>query len=155
MKGGSIVVSYMLEALKEAEKAYSKGEVPVGAVVVKDGEIIGRGHNLRETLKSPLAHAEIIAIKEAAETVGDWRLTHCSIYVTLEPCPMCTGALLQSRIEEINIGTFDPTAGACGTIIDLAQNPLLNSKVRVNWLYDEKCRDILKKFFNERRKRDS
>ena len=101
-------------ALEEAKKALSIDEVPIGAVIVKDGKIIGRGHNLRETMKNPLAHAEIIAINEASKTLGNWRLNGCSMFVTLEPCIMCAGAIVQSRLSELNIGTFDPNLGEIG-----------------------------------------
>lgn len=141
----------MEEALKEARKAREKGEVPVGAVIVNNGEIIARAHNLKEERKSPLCHAEILAIKKATEILGDWRLNGCTMYVTLEPCPMCAGAILQSRISEINIGTFDPTAGACGSVINIMENPYLNPSIKVNWMYDDKCSEILTEFFKERR----
>lgn len=141
----------MKEALNEATLAKEKGEVPVGAVIVKDGQIIARAHNLKEENKSPLCHAEIIAIHKATEAMGDWRLNGCSMYVTLEPCPMCAGAILQSRISEINIGTFDPTAGACGSVINIMENPFLNPSIKVNWLYDDECSEILSEFFKRRR----
>ena len=104
-------------ALEEAEKAREKGEVPVGAVIVKDGEIIARAHNLKETLKDPTAHAEILAIREACNKLNNWRLNGCEMYVTLEPCPMCAGAILQSRLSKIYIGTFDDTTGAAGSVV--------------------------------------
>lgn len=141
----------MEEALNEAKKAKEKGEVPVGAVIVKDGEIIARAHNLKEERKSALCHAEILAIEEATEVMGDWRLNGCIMYVTLEPCPMCAGAILQSRISEINIGTFDPTAGACGSVINVIENPYLNSSIKVNWIYSDECSEILTEFFKARR----
>lgn len=141
----------MEEALKEARKAKEKGEVPVGAVIVNDGEIIARAHNLKEERKSALCHAEILVIEEATKVIGDWRLNGCIMYVTLEPCPMCAGAILQSRISEINIGTFDPTAGACGSVINVIENPYLNSSIKVNWIYDAECSEILTEFFKTRR----
>ncbi|MDM8312305.1 MAG: nucleoside deaminase [Clostridium cadaveris] len=141
----------MEEALKEARKAKEKGEVPVGAVIVKDGEIIARAHNLKEERKSALCHAEILVIEEATKVIGDWRLNGCIMYVTLEPCPMCAGAILQSRISEINIGTFDPTAGACGSVINVIENPYLNSSIKVNWIYSDECSEILTEFFKARR----
>ncbi len=141
----------MEEALKEARKAKEKGEVPVGAVIVKDGEIIARAHNLKEERKSALCHAEILVIEEATKVIGDWRLNGCIMYVTLEPCPMCAGAILQSRISEINIGTFDPTAGACGSVINVIENPYLNSSIKVNWIYSDECSQILTEFFKARR----
>ncbi|WP_462392106.1 nucleoside deaminase [Clostridium cadaveris] len=144
-------MNYMEEALKEARKAKEKGEVPVGAVIVKDGEIIARAHNLKEERKSALCHAEILVIEEATKVIGDWRLNGCIMYVTLEPCPMCAGAILQSRISEINIGTFDPTAGACGSVINVIENPYLNSSIKVNWIYSDECSQILTEFFKARR----
>lgn len=141
----------MKEALNEAKLAKDNGEVPVGAVIVKDGHIIARAYNLKEKNKSPLCHAEIIAINKATEAIGDWRLNGCSMYVTLEPCPMCAGAILQSRISEINIGTFDPTAGACGSVLNIMENPFLNPSIKVNWLYDDECSEILSEFFKARR----
>ncbi|GAA0680755.1 nucleoside deaminase [Clostridium cadaveris] len=144
-------MNYMEEALKEARKAKEKGEVPVGAVIVKDGEIIARAHNLKEERKSALCHAEILVIEEATKVIGDWRLNGCIMYVTLEPCPMCAGAILQSRISEINIGTFDPTAGACGSVINVIENPYLNSSIKVNWIYSDECSEILTEFFKARR----
>ena len=144
-------MDYMEIALEEAKKAYSKGEVPVGAVIVKDGEIIARAHNLKETLKSAIAHAEILAIEEASKIIGDWRLNGAEMYVTLEPCPMCAGAILQSRISRIYIGTFNKDMGACGSVVNLVDNRSLNSFVNVIWTYDERCSDILKKFFDLKR----
>ena len=144
-------MDYMEIALEEAKKAYSKGEVPVGAVIVKDGEIIARAHNLKETLKSAIAHAEILAIEEASKIIGDWRLNGAEMYVTLEPCPMCAGAILQSRISRLYIGTFNKDMGACGSVVNLVDNRSLNSFVNVIWTYDERCSDILKKFFDLKR----
>ena len=138
-------------ALEEAEKAREKGEVPVGAVIVKDGEIIARAHNLKETLKDPTAHAEILAIREACNKLNNWRLHGCEMYVTLEPCPMCAGAILQSRLSKVYIGTFDDTTGAAGSIVNILQNHNLNHFLEVNWENDENCSKILTKFFKERR----
>lgn len=139
--------------MKEALKAYSKEEVPVGAVVVKDNKIIARAHNLREFTKSPLAHAEILAIDKASKYIGDWRLNGCELYVTLEPCVMCAGAIIQSRISKVHIGTFDPRAGACGSVADILNHPHLDSFVEVLWKYDQDCSDILTDFFKKRRKK--
>ena len=136
-------------ALEEAEKAREKGEVPVGAVIVKDGEIIARAHNLKETLKDPTAHAEILAIREACNKLNNWRLNGCEMYVTLEPCPMCAGAILQSRLSKIYIGTFDDTTGAAGSVVNILQNH--NYFLEVVWENDEKCSKILTKFFKDRR----
>ncbi|MGG5460046.1 tRNA adenosine(34) deaminase TadA [Clostridium sp. B9] len=138
-------------ALEEAEKAREKGEVPVGAVIVRGGEIIAKAHNLKETLNDPTAHAEILAIKEACKKLNNWRLSGCEMYVTLEPCPMCAGAILQSRISKIHIGTFDETTGAAGSTINLLQNPNFNHFLDVNWDNDEECSKILTKFFKDRR----
>ncbi|MBC7325329.1 MAG: nucleoside deaminase, partial [Moorella sp. (in: Bacteria)] len=113
----------MREALAEARKACARGEVPVGAVVVRDGEIIGRGHNLRETLMDSSAHAEMLALREAAQKTGDWRLTGCTVYVTIEPCPMCAGALVQFRVSRLVYGAKDPKAGAVDSVVDLVRNP--------------------------------
>lgn len=145
-------MDYIEEALKEAESAYNEGEIPVGAIIVKDGAIIARAHNLRETLKSPLAHAEIIAINMAAKAVGDWRLNGCKMYVTLEPCPMCAGAILQSRISEVNIGMFSESTGSAGTVINILQNPSFTSSLKVNWLYDDRCSKILSDFLEKKRR---
>jgi tRNA(adenine34) deaminase len=146
-------MNFMEEAIKEAIIAKELGEVPVGAVIVKNDVIIGRGHNLRETNKSPLAHAEIVAIEEACKKLKSWRLNGCELYVTLEPCVMCAGAIIQSRILRLHIGTFDPSAGACGSVIDLVQNRNLSFFVDVNWCYDERCSTIITDFFKERRKK--
>lgn len=138
-------------ALEEAEKAREKGEVPVGAIIVKNGEIIARAHNLKETLKDPTAHAEILAIREACNKLNNWRLHGCEMYVTLEPCPMCAGAILQSRLSKIYIGTFDDTTGAAGSVVNILQNYNLNYFLEVVWENDEKCSKILTKFFKDRR----
>lgn len=139
------------EALKEAEKASKINEVPVGALIVKDNKIIARAYNLRETLNDPTAHAEIITIKKASEVLKSWRLTGCSMYVTLEPCPMCAGAIVQSRISKVYIGTFDPKAGACGSVMNVLQNDNLNHWVDVKWMYDQRCSNILIDFFKKKR----
>lgn len=142
----------MEEALKEAKKAYNIGEVPVGAVIVKDGEIVGRGHNLTETKGDPTAHAEMLAIREAAGALGGWRLTGCSMYVTLEPCSMCAGALVWSRIEKLYVGTKDPKAGACGSVFNIAQSEKLNHRVEIEYgLMEDECSEILKNFFKDLR----
>jgi tRNA(adenine34) deaminase len=121
----------MLEALAEARRAAGIGEVPIGAVVVREGEVIGRGHNRRETDGDPLAHAELLAIHEAASRVGGWRLEGCTMYVTLEPCAMCAGALVNSRVERLVYGAADPKAGYCGTLGNLVQDPRLNHRLAV------------------------
>lgn len=143
----------MLEALKEAQKAKELGEVPIGAVVVKDGVIIGRGHNLTETTKDPTAHAEMQAIRQAAAYLGGWRLIGCHMYVTAEPCAMCAGAMVWSRIETVYIGTMDPKAGACGSVFNIVQEEKLNHRVNIETgLLQEECSKILKDFFKALRK---
>lgn len=142
---------FMKIALEEAKEALRKKEVPVGAVIVKDGEIISSAHNMRETLKDTSAHAELLAIKKACKYVDNWRLTGCEMYVTLEPCVMCAGAILQSRIKKLYIGTFDPTAGACGSSTDVIHNNELNHFLQVKWMYDEECSRIITDFFKSRR----
>ncbi|NEZ47992.1 nucleoside deaminase [Clostridium niameyense] len=138
---------FMLEAIIEARKAFKIKEIPVGAVIVKENKIIARAYNLKENLKDPTAHAEILAIKKAAKILNNWRLTGCSMYVTLEPCPMCAGAILQSRISKLYIGTFDCTTGACGSVVNLINNPYLNSNLSVNWMYNQTCSQLLDNFF--------
>ena len=145
-------MDFMEEALKEAKKALDLEEVPVGAVIVKDGIIVGRGYNLRESLNSPLAHAEIMAINEASKKLNSWRLNDCIMYVTLEPCVMCAGAITQARIPELYIGAIDPSAGAWGSILIIPQNDSLLLYTKINWTLREDCSDILKKFFLRRRK---
>jgi len=148
------MIEFLEIAKEEALLAMEKGEIPVGAVIVKDGIIIGKAHNLKETLKDGTAHAEILAIKEAAKYIDDWRLNGCEMYVTLEPCPMCASAIVQSRISKIYIGTFNKDMGACGSVIDLLDNRRLKSFVDVKWLYDEECADLLIKCFNNKRKKE-
>lgn len=144
-------MSYMEIALEEAKKAMDLGEVPVGAIIVKDNKIISKAHNLKETLKDPTAHAEILAIKEAVKVLKNWRLTDCVMYVTLEPCPMCAGAILQSRLSKLCIGTFDEKTGACGSVINLVQNDNLNFFLDLKWEYNENCSELLSSFFRYRR----
>jgi tRNA(adenine34) deaminase len=143
---------YMKEALKEANRALCLREVPVGAIIVKDNKIIARAHNLKETLKDPTAHAEVLAIRKACEVLNNWRLTGCEMYVTLEPCPMCASTIAQARISKLYIGTFDPTAGGCGSVVNIIDNAHLNYKVQVEWMYDELCSKLLTTFFKEKRK---
>ena len=121
----------MEHALGLADRAGAEGEVPVGCVIVRDGEIVGEGWNRREALQDPIAHAEIIAIREAASKIGFWRLEGCVCYVTLEPCPMCAGALVNARVERLVFGADDPKAGACGTLFDILRDPRLNHRVEV------------------------
>lgn len=147
-------LSFMREALAEAEKAYALGEVPVGAVVVCDGKIIGRGHNLRETLVDSSAHAEIFALREAARKIGDWRLTGCAIYVTIEPCPMCAGAVVQFRVPKLVYGAKDPKAGAVDSVLDIVRHPRFNHQVEVvSGILEEECRLIIQKFFRNLREK--
>ncbi len=139
---------YMRQALAEAEKAYALGEVPIGAVVVLDGEIIGRGHNLREVLKDSTAHAEILALREAAGKIGDWRLNGATLYSTIEPCPMCAGALVQFRVETLVYGAADPKAGAVDSVMDVVRQPRFNHQVEVvAGVLEEECRQIIQRFF--------
>lgn len=146
----------MIEALAEAKKAYACGEIPIGAIVEKEGIIIGRGHNLTETLKDPTAHAEMLAIREAAKNLGGWRLQNCNLYVTCEPCAMCAGAIVWSRIEKVFIGTMDPKGGACGSIFNIVQEERLNHFVEIETgLMEAECSDIIKAFFKEIRLRGS
>lgn len=142
----------MREALEAAEAAAESGEVPVGAVVVAGGEIIARGHNRSETDNDPSAHAEIVALREAARRTGNYRLTDATLYVTLEPCAMCMGALVQARIERLVFGAYDPKAGAAGSAIDLSDSPSFNHRFEINGgvLADE-CGSVLKAFFESRR----
>lgn len=143
---------YMELALKEAQKAFDKGEVPIGAVIVRDQQVIGVGHNLRETTKDATAHAEMIAIENACRNLGGWRLTNSVLYVTIEPCPMCAGAILQSRIDRVVIGAMDPKAGACGSIVNLLQDHRFNHQTEiVTGVMEEVCSDLMKKFFRELR----
>ncbi|MCA8916140.1 MAG: tRNA adenosine(34) deaminase TadA [Planctomycetes bacterium] len=140
----------MRVALQEALAAYEKGEVPVGAVVVHESRIVGRGHNLRETLNDPTAHAEMIALTAAAEQRDAWRLEDCTLYVTLEPCPMCAGAIVNARVKRVVFGASDPKAGACGTLFNLVQDARLNHRADLeSGVLGEEAGDILRSFFRE------
>ena len=146
---------FMKEALKEAKKAYDKLEVPVGCVIVKDGKIIARAHNLKESKKDTTKHAEILAIQKASKRIDAWRLLDCDMYVTLEPCSMCAGAIVNSRIRNLYIGTMDKKTGAAGSVLNLFEDFTFNHKVTVqNGILKEQCEKILKDFFKELRKRD-
>ena len=135
-------------ALAEAHLAAQADEVPVGAVVVKGGEVVGRGRNRREGDKNPLAHAEIEAILEAAQNTGDWRLEGCSLFVTLEPCAMCAGALVLARVERLVFGAWDPKAGFCGSLGDLVRDPRLNHRLEVTGgVLERECGEVLREFF--------
>lgn len=147
-----MINKFLDNAVEEAEIARLEGEVPVGAIIVKNNKIIASAHNMKEKLKDPTAHAEIMAIRRATEILKDWRLTGCELYVTLEPCPMCAAAICQSRISKVYIGTFDPIAGACGSVVNLMQNSYLNYNVEVKWLYSERCSELLTDFFKSKRK---
>ena len=146
----------MRAAIKQAQKAYEKSEVPIGCVIVHDGKIIARGYNRRNTDKSTLAHAEITAIRKAAKKLGDWRLEDCTLYVTLEPCPMCAGAIVQARITECVIGCMNPKAGCAGSVTNLLEMDGFNHKVIVRrGILEEECSNMLKTFFRELRVRDA
>lgn len=146
---------YMKAALKQAEKALLIGEVPIGAVIVSDGRIIGRGYNRRNTDHTTLAHAEITAIRKANRKVGDWRLEGCTLYVTLEPCQMCAGALVQSRIDRVVIGAPSFKSGCGGTLLNILQNNEFNHQIEVDsGLMQEQCTEILQRFFKDLRKRN-
>lgn len=147
---------FMLEALREAKKALSINEVPIGAVIEKDGIIIGRGHNKIETAKDPTAHAEILAIREAAQKLGGWRLLGCHMYVTTEPCSMCAGAMVLARIEKVFIGTPDPKTGACGSLMNILQDERLNHAVQIETgIMQQQCEKLMKSFFQKLRKKKS
>ena len=144
---------FMKEALKEAKKAYRELEIPVGCVIVKDGIIISRAHNQKENKKNAIRHAEITAIEKACKKLKSWRLLDCEMYVTLEPCMMCTGALIQSRIKKIYIGTMDEKTGCCGSVCNLLKDYTFNHQVECETgILQEDCENILKKFFQKLRK---
>lgn len=143
---------WMRRAIEAAQKAEAIGEVPVGALIVKDNKVISVGYNKKENLKSSLGHAELIAIHKASKTLGAWRLSECSLFVTLEPCSMCTGALVQARIGQVFFGAFDPKAGACGSVMSLHQNPQLNHRfTAIGGILEQECSHILKEFFKKKR----
>ena len=147
---------FMGEALKEARKAFELDEVPIGAVIVHNNEIIARGFNRRNTDKNPLMHAEIIAINEAAKVIGDWRIEDCTIYITVEPCPMCSGAIVQARIPNVVYGAPNPKAGCGGSVINLLQMEKLNHRCSVkSGVLEDKCRGIMKEFFSRFRKKNT
>lgn len=147
---------FMREALKQAKKAYRLGEVPIGCVIVRDGAIIARGYNRRNTDKNTLSHAEISAIRKASKAVGDWRLEGCILYVTLEPCQMCAGALVQSRIDKVVIGCMSPKSGCAGSVLNLLQNERFNHQVEIETgILEEECSKILSEFFVHLRERNA
>lgn len=145
-------VAFMEIAIEEAKKAEQKGEVPIGAVVVKNGEVIARGHNVRETEQLASSHAEFIAIEKANQVVGSWRLEECTLYVTLEPCPMCAGAILQSRIPRVIFGAYDPKAGCVGSLMNLLEDNRFNHTCEVvSEVLQPACSRLLTDFFRELR----
>ena len=145
---------WMAHAIHEAEKARTKGEVPIGCVIVHDGKIIARGHNLRETTRDPAGHAELLAIRKAAKKLAAWRLLDTTLYVTLEPCTMCMGAIILARIPTVVFGCFDPKGGAAGSLFDLSHDPRLNHTVElVPQVLEEDCSALLRDFFAELRRR--
>ena len=147
--------TYMKEALKQAKKAYLLGEVPIGCVIVYQGKIIGRGYNRRNTDKNTLSHAEITAINKASKRIGDWRLEECTLYVTLEPCQMCAGAIVQARIPEVVMGCMNPKAGCAGSVLNILEMPQFNHQVSVTrGILEQECSNMLKTFFTELRKRN-
>ena len=143
------------EAIKQARKAYALGEVPIGCVIVHEGKIIGRGYNRRNTDKNTLAHAEITAINKASKVIGDWRLEECTLYVTLEPCQMCAGAIVQARIPKVVMACMNPKAGCAGSILNILDMPQFNHQVEaVRGVMEEECSRMLKEFFVELRTRN-
>lgn len=146
---------YMKEAIKQAQKAYAIGEVPIGCVIVYEDMIIGRGYNRRITDKNTLSHAELNAIKKASKKLNDWRLDNCEMFITLEPCQMCSGAIVQSRIKKVYIGSMNPKAGCAGSILNLLQVPQFNHQVEIEkGILAEQCSQMLKQFFRELREKD-
>ena len=145
---------YMKEAIKQAKKAYAIGEVPIGCVIVYQDKIVGRGYNRRITDKNTLSHAELNAIKKASKVMGDWRLDDCEMYITLEPCQMCSGAIVQSRIKKVYIGCMNTKAGCAGSILNLLQVPQFNHQVEMEkGILEEECSQMLKQFFKELREK--
>ena len=146
---------YMREAIRQAKKAYALGEVPIGCVIVHEGKIIGRGYNRRNTDKNTLSHAEITAIRKASKVIGDWRLEECTLYVTLEPCQMCAGAIVQARIPKVVMACMNPKAGCAGSILNILDMPQFNHQVEaVRGVLEEECSQMLKTFFKELRIRN-
>lgn len=145
---------YMKEAIRQAKKAYALDEVPIGCVIVQDGKIIARGYNRRNTDKNTLAHAELTAIRKASRKTGDWRLEDCTMYVTLEPCQMCAGAIVQSRMKKVVIASMNPKAGCAGSVLNLLQMAAFNHQVEIErGLLEEECSEMLSQFFRELRAR--
>lgn len=157
MKSDEINVDekYMKDAYKQAKKAYALGEVPIGCVIVHEGKVIGRGYNRRNTDKNTLSHAELTAIKRASKVIGDWRLEECTMYVTLEPCQMCAGAIVQARIPRVVMACMNPKAGCAGSILNILDMPEFNHQVEVvRGVMEEECSALLKTFFKELRIRN-
>lgn len=151
----SVQEKYMRMALRLARKALELGEVPIGCVIVYEGKVIGRGYNRRNTDKNTLAHAEITAINKASKKIGDWRLEGCTLYVTLEPCQMCAGAIIQARIPEVVMGCMNPKAGCGGSILNILEMPQFNHQAAVTrWVLEAECSGILKEFFTQLRIRN-
>ncbi|HAN10046.1 MAG TPA: tRNA-specific adenosine deaminase [Clostridiales bacterium] len=149
-------IYYMKKALDQANKAYKLEEIPIGAIIVYDGKIIGRGYNSRNLKKNPLGHAELIAIRKASKYIDDWRLEKCTIYVTVEPCPMCAGAIVQSRIKRLVYGCDNKKAGCCGSILNIACEPKFNHQVEVlAGVMEKECSELMKVFFETLRKNKS
>lgn len=147
-------IKFMHEAVKQAKKAAAAGETPVGAVIVRDGKIIARAYNKRETKRNSLCHAELIAIDKACRKLGGWRLFGCDLYVTLEPCPMCAGAIIQSRIDRVFFGAYDYKAGCAASKLNLFEHGLFNHNVEVEGgIFEKECADLLSEFFKELRKK--
>lgn len=147
---------FMTLALEEAQHALSKDEVPIGAVIVKDGHVIARAHNLRESWHDATAHAEMLALKEACERLQNWRLMGCTIYVTMEPCPMCAGAMQQARLARLVYGIADPKAGAAGSVMNVVDEPKLAHRLKItSGVEEENCRDLINVFFRRLRVRES
>ena len=145
---------YMKQAIKLAKKELKIEEVPIGCVIVHEGKVIGRGYNRRTTDKNPLAHAELIAIKKASKKLGDWRLEDCTLYVTLEPCQMCSGAIVQARVKKVVVGCMNPKAGCAGSILNLLQVDQFNHQVELaTGILEEECSEMMKSFFKELREK--
>ena len=145
---------FMREAIRQAKKAWALEEVPIGCVIVYEGKIIARGYNRRNTDKNTLSHAELNAIKKASKKLGDWRLEGCTMYITLEPCQMCAGAIVQARVDEVVIGSMNPKAGCAGSILNLLEVPQFNHQVKITrGVLEEECSALLTDFFRELRKK--
>ena len=149
----NLAPDFMAEALKEARLALEAGEIPVGCIIVREGVIIGRGHNEKEGRRDPSAHAEVLAIRQACQWLNNWRLAGCQHYVTLEPCPMCASLITQSRIREVHVALHEVQSGALGTVLDLTHDPLNHIRLNVHWSYDERAQGLLDEFFVGKKKK--